>query len=146
MNALQALIAAHVEATGESYAAIARRGGMSRQTLSTLVGSAGLKQTPRPETLRRLAVGLGLNLNVVRAAAATAAGFDTINLVDQDALVIVAALGELNTEQRRALRARAVTLLQEARADALRSHNHNGIGATRRPARRRRLSKDDGKG
>lgn len=139
MNALQALIAAHVEATGESYAAIARRGGLSRQTLSTLVSSQGLKQTPRPETLRRLAIGLGINLNVVRAAAATAAGFDTINLDDHDALVIVAAMGELNAEQRQALKQRAITLLQEARADATRAETRG------RDTRRRRLSNRDGK-
>lgn len=141
MNALQALIKAHVEATGESYAAIAARGGLSRQTLSTLVGSKGLKQTPRPETLRRLALGLGIDLSIVRAAAATAAGFDTINLEDQDALVIVAALRELNDEQRAALKSRAITLLAEARGDTGRA-TRNGKGKdTRRP----RLSNRDAK-
>lgn len=142
MNALQALIAAHVAATGESYADIARRGGMSRQTVSSLALRDTSRQTPRPETLRKLAAGLGLDLQTVRAAAANAAGFQTIHVEDQDALIIVAALAELDDEQRDALKRRAMSLLAEAR-EAHRTMNHDGVDpaavarAAAREARRR---------
>lgn len=154
MNALQALIAAHVAATHESYAAIARRAGMSRQTVSSLAARDAAKQTPRPETLRKLAIGLGLDVNTVRAAAADAAGFQTIAVEDDDTLIIVAAMSELDAEQREALKRRAMSLLAEARAGN-RFVNHNGDrdGGTPRPRQvargkksRRGLSRPGGAG
>ena len=120
MNALQALIAAHCEATGETYADIARRGDMSRQTVSTLATREVLRQTPRAVTLAGLAKGLEVDINVVRAAAARAAGFLTIE-GDDDTLVIIAAMGELDDEQREALKRRAMQLLAEAKADQRRA-------------------------
>lgn len=66
-NALAALVEAHCKCTGDSLAAIAARGGLSRQTLSGLVN--GGRTFPRASTLEALARGLDLPYEVVRDAA-----------------------------------------------------------------------------
>jgi len=64
---LALLVTAHCERTGDTLAAIAARGGMSRQTLSGLVN--GGQTFPRASTLRALARGLGLPYEAIRDAA-----------------------------------------------------------------------------
>lgn len=71
MDVLAELITAHCERTGDSLAAIAHRGGMSRQTLSGIVNRSS-KAFPRQGTLEKLARGLGLPVETVRQVAATA--------------------------------------------------------------------------
>jgi transcriptional regulator with XRE-family HTH domain len=66
-NHLAVLVTAHCERTGDSLAAIAARGGLSRQTLSGLVN--GGRTFPRPATLQAVARGLDLPYEVVRDAA-----------------------------------------------------------------------------
>lgn len=72
-NPLAELVTAHCERTGDTLAAIAARGGMSRQTLSGLVNRQGPKAFPRHGTLVALAKGLDLPLDTVRQVAAVAA-------------------------------------------------------------------------
>jgi transcriptional regulator with XRE-family HTH domain len=66
-NPLAVLVKTHCENTGDSLAAIAARGGMSRGTLSGLVN--GGRTFPRASTLEALARGLDLPYETVRAAA-----------------------------------------------------------------------------
>lgn len=73
LNPLQELIRAHCEARNETLADIAKRGGMSRQTLSALMNKGGGAGVPRATTLAKLATGLGLSLRVVQDAASEAA-------------------------------------------------------------------------
>jgi len=72
-NPLADLVAAHCERTGDTMAAIASRGGISRQTLSGLVHRSGPKAFPRHRTLVALAKGLDLPLETVRQLAAESA-------------------------------------------------------------------------
>lgn len=72
-NPLAELVSAHCEQTGDTLAAIAHRGGMSRQTLSGLVHHDGPRAFPRQHTLEALARGLDLPLDAVRQVAAVAA-------------------------------------------------------------------------
>jgi transcriptional regulator with XRE-family HTH domain len=73
VNALAELVTAHCQTTGDTLAAVAARGGMSRQTLSGLVNRQGPKTFPRQRTIEALAKGLGLSVDAVRHVAATAA-------------------------------------------------------------------------
>jgi transcriptional regulator with XRE-family HTH domain len=66
-NPLALLVTAHCERTGDSLAALAARGGLSRQTLSGLVN--GASTFPRASTLRALAQALDLPYDVIRSAA-----------------------------------------------------------------------------
>jgi transcriptional regulator with XRE-family HTH domain len=72
-NPLAELVTAHCERTGDTLAAIAKRGGISRQTLSGLVNREGPRAFPRQGTLDGLAKGLDLPLESVRQIAAVAA-------------------------------------------------------------------------
>jgi transcriptional regulator with XRE-family HTH domain len=71
-NDLAEFVIAHCERTGDTLAAIAERGGMSRQTLSGLVNRTA-KSMPRQQTLEALARGLGVSVELVRHVAATTA-------------------------------------------------------------------------
>lgn len=72
LNALQRLIADHCENTGETYADIAQRGAMPRQTISALMNRPpGYPSMPHADTIRRLAKGLRLPRAVVQSAAAS---------------------------------------------------------------------------
>jgi hypothetical protein len=71
-NALQQLISAHLEDTGEHLSDIAARGGLPRQTVSGIAHRDGPGGIPRRETLHKLAVGLGVRPEVVELAAAQA--------------------------------------------------------------------------
>lgn len=77
-NPLAALVAAHCERSGDTLAAIAARGGMSRQTLSGLVSRQGPKAFPRGVTLERLAKGLDMPIETIRVAAARTALGDPV--------------------------------------------------------------------
>lgn len=70
-SALAELVTAHCESTGDTLSAIARRGGMSRQTLSALVNRDTGEAWPRHTTLEALAKGLGVSVETVRQVAAS---------------------------------------------------------------------------
>lgn len=72
-NALQELIFAHCHETGETVSDIAARGGLARQTVSSIAHRDEPGAIPRRATLAKLAVGLGLSLEVVERAASLAA-------------------------------------------------------------------------
>lgn len=72
-NALQALIQEHMQATGDTVADIATRGGLPRQTVSNLLHREDWAGIPHRRTLEHLARGLGVSLTVVMAAAAQVA-------------------------------------------------------------------------
>lgn len=66
------LIQRHIDTTGETYAAIAERAGVSRGRISQIAGGdAGL---PKRDTLLGLARALSLPPAVIQSAAAVSAG------------------------------------------------------------------------
>ena len=114
MNALQTLIADHCHGTGDTISDIAARGGLSRQTVSAIAHRDEPGAIPRHTTLRKLATGLGLSLEVVERAAAMAASqadgrdFDALRLA-----VLMDQARHLNDEQIRVLLATARALNAE---------------------------------
>jgi transcriptional regulator with XRE-family HTH domain len=103
MNALQQLIRERMTEQRWSYADVARRGEIPRSTVHHLATTERLRRPPHPATLEGLARGLGVPLDTVRTAAASAAGLvawkEPTN--EPDIEVLVAALTRLSTEDRR---------------------------------------------
>lgn len=122
MNSLQRLIADYLsDNPDENYSTIAQRGGMSRSTVYSLAKKEERRQTPHPETIRRLALGMGMQESVVRAAAGDAAGYratTTSEMTTPQARLIVEATAHLDQERLEALARRARHLLAEMREEA----------------------------
>lgn len=70
---LAALIRREQDATGASYADIAKRAGISKARVGQIADPRSKHQI-RPDTIEKLAVGLRLPLSVVRRAALVTAG------------------------------------------------------------------------
>lgn len=113
MNALQKLIRTRMTERGWSYGDVARRGGLPRSTVHHLATAETLRRPPHPATLEGLAQGLGIPVDAVRAAAAEAAGLTTWRepTADPEIEVLVAALSQLNAEDRRHVLALVQSLL-----------------------------------
>jgi len=112
-NALQRLIRARMLELNCSYGDVARRGGLPRSTVHHLAANAHPVRLPNPATLDRLAAGLDLPQEVVRSAAASAAGFvlGKQQVGDPEIEVLVASLARLSPEDRRHVAALVRSLL-----------------------------------
>lgn len=114
MNALQQLIRSRMDERNWSYADVARRSELPRSTVHDLATNerAG-HRPPHPRTLQRLAAGLDLPVEQVRAAAADAAGLSVWRepAGDPEIEVLAAALTRLSPDQRRHVAALVRSLL-----------------------------------
>jgi hypothetical protein len=120
MNSLQKLIADYLaDNHGENYSTIARRGGLPRSTVYSLATKEERRQTPHPETIRKLAKGMSMVESVVKAAAGDAAGYRSVSseLGTERARLIVEAASHLDDERLEALARRARHLLAEMREE-----------------------------
>ncbi|HEX6682572.1 MAG TPA: helix-turn-helix transcriptional regulator [Candidatus Limnocylindrales bacterium] len=113
MNELQQLIQRRMAEHRWSYGEVARRGGLPRSTVHHLATAERLVNPPMPKTLEKLAVGLDVPLDTVRAAAAAAAGLAIWQekTTDPEIEVMVAGLSKLNAEERRHVQALISSLL-----------------------------------
>jgi transcriptional regulator with XRE-family HTH domain len=113
MNALQQLIRRQMTDNNWSYGDISRRGGLPRSTVHNLATVEQLTRTPLPATLERLAKGLGLPLDAVRKAAASAAGLEVWRetVTDPEIEIMVASLNQLTPDERRHVQALIRSLL-----------------------------------
>ncbi|MGH8867117.1 MAG: hypothetical protein ACRDYU_03865 [Actinomycetes bacterium] len=139
MNALQRLIADWLsEHPGETYSSIARRGDLPRQTVNALAKRARARQTPRPDTISKLAKGLRLDERTVREAAGLSAGYGIEEHRDRDDKyrLLIATLESLDEERLDAVARRARALRQEQIEEE----------AETRRRRRRRNRRDPGQG
>jgi len=120
MNALQQLIRTRMTELNRSYREIALRGGLPRSTVHHLASNHRPVRVPNPRTLERLAVGLEVPEQVVRAAAAAAAGFvlDEQPADDPEIEVLVASLARLSAEERRHVSALVRSMLEASDREA----------------------------
>lgn len=70
---LAALIRRHQDLTGDSYAEIARKTGLSKAKIGQ-IAVAGARYQVRPETMQKLAEGLKIPFEVVRSSALVTLG------------------------------------------------------------------------
>ena len=120
MNALQQLIADYMsDHPEETFASIARRGDMPRQTVQALARRSQVRATPREDTIQALARGMNMPVDIVKAAAGLTAGYGqgTAALEDDKVRLLVEMASELDAEKMEALMRRARSLLEEAREE-----------------------------
>ena len=115
-DSLQRLIADRMQELGRSYRDVARLGKLPRSTVHHLATKGHTGRLPNPATLERLAAGLDLPLNVVRAAAASAAGlvFDAAKTGDPEIEVLIASFAQLSPADRRHVAALVRSMLASA--------------------------------
>jgi hypothetical protein len=113
MDALQRLIQLRMAELRRSYGDVARRGGLPRSTVHHLATHARTGRLPSPVTLERLAAGLDLPLNTVRAAAAQAAGVvvDRQVMDDPEIELLIASVSRLSPADRQHVTALVRSLL-----------------------------------
>jgi hypothetical protein len=113
MDALQQLIHERMAELHRSYGDVARLGELPRSTVHHLATHARSGRLPNPATLERLAAGLDLPLEAVRAAAAQASGlvFDHQPVEDPEIEVLIASLARLSPADRRHVTALVRSLL-----------------------------------
>jgi len=112
-DALRRLIRARMQELHRSYAEVSRRGGLPRSTVHHLATHGVSGRLPKPLTLEHLATGLDLPLEVVRAAAASSAGFVLASEPsgDPEVEVLVASLSRLSPSDREHVAALVRSLL-----------------------------------
>ena len=131
-NPFARLIERRRQELGLSWYDIATLGGFGSHTIVyALARKVEWKQPPRQDTLKRIAKALSLPLDVVKAAAAEACGYNLEEIsvpldAAEDVKVVVAAMTELSATDREELRRRAIAFAEEVRADRLRKANGGG--------------------
>jgi hypothetical protein len=115
-DALQRLIIERMRELQRSYGDVARLGKLPRSTVHHLATHRHSGRLPNPVTLERLATGLDLPLNLVRAAAASAAGLvlDTTAIDDPEIEVLIASFARLSPADRRHVAALVRSMLAAA--------------------------------
>lgn len=116
MKPLHEVIRSRMAEREWSYGDVARRGELPRSTVHHLATNGTLSRPPHPATLEKLARGLDLPLELVRAAAATTAGFTTWTetVADPEIEVLAAALHRLSPDDLRHVRALVESMLDAA--------------------------------
>jgi len=117
-DALGQLILDHCHATGDTLAGIAKRGGMSRQTLSSIVHRTGPITIPRQVTLAKLATGMGVSLHTVEVAAAMSVASDADTPEATKAFQLSVLIGYAQTLNGRDLEVLMATARALASADS----------------------------
>jgi transcriptional regulator with XRE-family HTH domain len=121
-NPLQQLIRQRQAERGWSYGEVARRGGLPRSTVYTLVTTRNLTRPPRPDTIDALARGLDVPVAAVRAAAAESTGLHYYDQgpagpehpADRERELLIASIDELTPEDRRHVAALVESLRNRA--------------------------------
>jgi transcriptional regulator with XRE-family HTH domain len=122
INPLQQLIRQRQAERGWSYGEVARRGGLPRSTVYTLVTTRNLTRPPRPDTIDALARGLDVPVAAVRAAAAESTGLHYYDQgpagpehpADRERELLIASIDELTPEDRRHVAALVESLRNRA--------------------------------
>jgi len=118
MNPLQALIRTRMAEQHWSFADIARRGALPRSTVHHLATNEQPSRPPHPQTLTRLAAGLDLPADRVRAAAAQATAHTVLTMTkDPEIEFLVSAVVRLSREDRRYIAGMVRTMLARDSAD-----------------------------
>lgn len=104
---LRDLVREHIDRTGDSYQAIAKKTGLSKPLIGVLVNSTE-PRAYRSDTIEKLSTGLRLPVDVVTRAAAASAGMNVDEPVTrssrEDARIITELLDDLTDDELHTLR------------------------------------------
>lgn len=114
-NALAELVRRTLAAEDLSYADVAKKGALPKPTVAKLA-TRPLVQSPKPETLLRLAAGLGLPVAVLQEAVAEALGYSRQE-VDEPTRNVVAMLNEMSEADRTMAAAMVATIYRRNRGE-----------------------------
>lgn len=105
MHPLAKLIRDRCDDRGWSFRDVYRNGGPSPRTVAHLADARiEFRQTPRPETLQKLARGLKLPLVAVQRAAAESIGYQLVDISPNDAVrTVVAVMSEMTPAQQKTI-------------------------------------------
>lgn len=105
MHPLGKLIRDRIRDKGWSMHDVARNGGPAARTVAHLADArVRWRQTPRPETLQKLARGLQLPLAQIQRAAVESIGYAVVDIAPNDSVrTVVAVMSELTEEQQRTI-------------------------------------------
>jgi transcriptional regulator with XRE-family HTH domain len=118
MNPLQILIRTRMAEQRWTFADVARRGALPRSTVHHLATNEQPSRPPHPQTLARLAAGLDLPGERVRAAAAQATARTVLTMPkDPEIEFLLSAVGRLSREDRRHVAALVRTMLAGSGAE-----------------------------
>lgn len=118
MNPLQALIRTRMAEQDWTFADVARRGGLPRSTVHHLATNEQPSRPPHPQTLTRLAAGLDVPADRVRAAAAQSTVHTVLTIpADPEIEFLLSAVGRLGREDRRHVAAMVRTMLARGGPD-----------------------------
>ena len=118
MNPLQLLIRSRMAEQHWTFADVARRGALPRSTVHHLATNEQPSRPPHPQTLTRLAAGLDLPAERVRAAAAQATAHTVFTMTrDPEIEFLLSAVGRLSREDRRDVAAMVRTMLDRSGAE-----------------------------
>jgi hypothetical protein len=122
---LQALIADYLRNhPGETYASIARRGGMKPGTVQAIATrNPDGRQTPRPATITGLARGMEIPEAQIREAVAHGAGYGTPGAEERpEVRLLLATIEGFDSEQLESVLRRARHLRAEMDEEQARKH------------------------
>jgi transcriptional regulator with XRE-family HTH domain len=121
VNPLQELIQGRLAERRWSYGDVARRGDLPRSTVYKLATTDRLHRPPQAATLAALARGLDVPLEVVNAAATSAAGLSVGNQspIPPEVAALVADLARLSPADRQHVAALVESLLRLSPAEAV---------------------------
>ena len=118
MNPLQILIRTRMAEQRWTFADVARRGALPRSTVHHLATNEQPSRPPHPQTLARLAAGLDLPGERVRAAAAQATAHTVLTMPkDPEIEFLLSAVGRLSREDRLHVAAMVRTMLAHSGMD-----------------------------
>ena len=115
MTAWRDLVQARIRERGWSYAEVGRRAGLPRSTVHHLATREHFQRMPEVASLEAMARGLDLPVEVVRDAAAAAAGISVYRERaddDPEITLLIASLERLTADERRHVAALVQSLLQ----------------------------------
>ncbi|MEU4155679.1 helix-turn-helix transcriptional regulator [Actinoplanes sp. NPDC026670] len=109
------LIREYQERTGESYADIAKRGGLPKATVGQYVAKP-LTAMPKPESLQKLAAGMRADITTVTRAAQQAAGYHVAEVDTPDGTrILISHFEQLSPDQQASVSALVEHLLKQHR-------------------------------
>lgn len=128
VQTLADLVRDHQAVTGESFAAMGRRTGLSKPKIGQLADPKKAAM-PRARTLEKLAHGLGIPLHIVHAAALASVGIVAPEITDPDTSLLLERYQQLSPDAQALIRDVVAAAHQREPNPSLEPREHGPLGA-----------------